>query len=249
MPYALALFALGFALAWATGHPRVLGYLALYVATNVVYTLGGKQVPILDVFLLASGFVLRVLMGCALVDAAPSNWLLTCSLWVALFLGFAKRRADFARGMGAEVQPARIGYRVGFLDQAMSIAAGVTLMSYVLYSQEAAVFVRGPRTGRDALRRLRPAPLPASRTHGRGARLAGRDGVALAHAPDLLAGLADRDALEPRCLLTPFRVRSAEQSARRHDLRVPRSEAQPSGEVHQAAPARATTSPLHHRPA
>ncbi len=45
--------------------------------------------------------------------------------------------------MGAETQPARIGYRAGFLDQAMSIAAGVTLMSYVLYSQEAAVFVHG----------------------------------------------------------------------------------------------------------
>ena len=143
VPYAIALLALGFAVAWATGHPRVLAYLALYVATNALYTLGGKQVPILDVFLLASGFVLRVLTGCALVDAAPSNWLLTCSLWVALFLGFAKRRADFARGMGAELQPKRIGYRVGFLDQAMSIAAGVTLMSYVLYSQEAAVFERG----------------------------------------------------------------------------------------------------------
>ena len=143
VPYALALLALGFALAWATGHMLVLAYLALYVAMNAFYTLGGKQVPILDVFLLASGFVLRVLTGCALVDATPSNWLLTCSLWVALFLGFAKRRADFARGMGAEVQPERIGYRAGFLDQAMSIAAGITLMSYVLYSQEATVFVRG----------------------------------------------------------------------------------------------------------
>jgi 4-hydroxybenzoate polyprenyltransferase len=143
VPFALLLLAVGFALAWATGHPRVLVYLALYVATNAVYTLGGKQAPILDVFLLASGFVLRVLTGCALVDAAPSNWLLTCSLWVALFLGFAKRRADFARGMGAETVPTRIGYSASFLDHAMSIAAGVTLMSYVLYSLEATVFVPG----------------------------------------------------------------------------------------------------------
>lgn len=143
IPYALALLLLGFGLAWGTGHPRVLAYLTLYLATNAFYTLGGKQVPILDVFLLASGFVVRVLTGCALVDAAPSNWLLTCSLWVALFLGFAKRRADFARGMGAETQPTRIGYRAGFLDQAMSIAAGITLMSYALYSQETTVFVHG----------------------------------------------------------------------------------------------------------
>ena len=143
LPFGLVLFALGFALARTTGHPRVAIYLAIYVVTNAIYSFGGKQVPILDVFLLASGFVLRVLTGCALVDAPPSNWLLTCSLWVALFLGFAKRRADFARGKGAEEQPARIGYSARFLDQAMGIAAAVTLMSYALYSQEAKVFVHG----------------------------------------------------------------------------------------------------------
>jgi 4-hydroxybenzoate polyprenyltransferase len=131
------------ALGAATGHPRVVLCLGVYLALNAVYTLGGKQVPILDVFLLGAGFVLRVLAGCAVVDAQPSNWLLIVSLWVALFLGFGKRRADFARGMGAEEHPTRIGYTAGFLDQAMGIAAGVTLLSYALYSQEAAVFLPG----------------------------------------------------------------------------------------------------------
>jgi 4-hydroxybenzoate polyprenyltransferase len=130
-------------LAFATGHRSVPVYMAVYVAGNALYTFVGKHVPILDVFLLGSFYVLRVLVGCALVDAAPSNWLLTCSLWVALFLGFAKRRADFARGSGAEAQPARIGYTASFLDQAMGIAAGITLVSYALYSQEAQVFANG----------------------------------------------------------------------------------------------------------
>jgi 4-hydroxybenzoate polyprenyltransferase len=141
--YGVGLLAAGLGLAVATGHPAVAWYLAFYVVMNAFYTLYGKHVPILDVFLIAAGFVLRVLVGCALVDAPPSNWLLTCSLWVALFLGFAKRRADFARGSGAEAAPARIGYTASFLDQAMGIAAGVTLVSYALYSQEAAVFVKG----------------------------------------------------------------------------------------------------------
>jgi 4-hydroxybenzoate polyprenyltransferase len=141
--YGVALLAGGLALGWATGHRAVLSYLLVYVAINAFYTLAGKQIPILDVFLIAAGFVLRVLVGCALVDAPPSNWLLTCSLWVALFLGFAKRRSDFARGSGAEAQPSRIGYSATFLDQAMGIAAAVTLVSYALYSQEAAVFVKG----------------------------------------------------------------------------------------------------------
>lgn len=141
--YGSALLAGGLALGAATGHPSVLAYLAGYVAINAFYTLYGKQVPILDVFLLGSFYVLRVLVGCALVDAIPSNWLLTCSLWVALFLGFAKRRADFARGSGADEQPRRIGYTATYLDQAMSVAAGVTLVSYAIYSQEAKVFVEG----------------------------------------------------------------------------------------------------------
>lgn len=141
--FGAALLAAGMALGLASGHPVVPVYLAVYVAMNVFYTQVGKHVPILDVFLLASGFVLRVLVGCALLDARPSNWLLTCSLWVALFLGFAKRRADFAHGSGAESAPQRIGYTASFLDQAMSIAAGITLVSYALYSQEAATFVPG----------------------------------------------------------------------------------------------------------
>lgn len=138
-----SLLVAGLVLAAATGHGAVLACLVAYVAINAFYTLYGKLIPILDVFLLGSFYVLRVLVGCALVDARPSNWLLTCSLWVALFLAFAKRRADFARGSGAEVQPLRIGYTAPFLDQAMSIAAGITLVSYALYSQEATVFREG----------------------------------------------------------------------------------------------------------
>jgi 4-hydroxybenzoate polyprenyltransferase len=141
--WGLVLLAGALALGVATGRRAVVAYLVVYVAINAFYTLAGKRIPILDVFLIAAGFVLRVLVGCALVDAAPSNWLLTCSLWLALFLGFAKRRSDFARGSGAEAGPVRIGYTAAFLDQAMGIAAGVTLVSYAIYSQEAAVFVKG----------------------------------------------------------------------------------------------------------
>jgi len=143
LPYGVALLALGLALALATRHRAVVELLVVYVGLNAVYTLGGKDVPLLDVFLLAAGFLLRVLVGCALVDAPPSTWLLICSFWVALFLSFAKRRADLARGKGAEQRPERLGYSASFLDQAMGIAVGITLLSYSLYSQEAKVFLPG----------------------------------------------------------------------------------------------------------
>jgi 4-hydroxybenzoate polyprenyltransferase len=143
IPYGIGLLAAGLALGWASGHPPVVWLLLVYLALNACYTLGAKEIPLLDVFLIASGFVLRVLVGCSLVDAAPSNWLLICTIWLALFLGFAKRRADLSRGKGAEARPNRLGYSASFLDQTMGIAAGIAILSYALYSQEAQVFVRG----------------------------------------------------------------------------------------------------------
>ena len=143
LPYGLALLAAGFALGFASGHRSVVTLLAIYVALNGIYSFGGKDVALLDVFLLASGFLLRVLVGCALTDAVPSTWLLLCSFWVALFLAFGKRRSDFARGSGAEERPTRLGYSATFLDQVMGISAGIALLSYSLYSQEAKVFIPG----------------------------------------------------------------------------------------------------------
>ena len=140
---AVGLLAGGLLLAGSLGRPAVVAILLIYVASNAVYSLGAKHVPLVDVFLLAAGFVLRVLAGCALADVAPSNWLLSVSMWVALFLAFAKRRADLSRGLGAEQRPALEGYNITFVDQAMGLAAGITLLSYGLYSQEAALFVPG----------------------------------------------------------------------------------------------------------
>jgi len=137
------LVAAGLAIAAATGLPAVLALLLAYLGLNAFYTLGAKEVPLLDVFLLASGFLIRVLLGCALVDAPPSSWLLLCTLWIALFLAFGKRRADLTRGTGAEQRPQRLGYTTGFLDHAMGIAASLAMLSYSLYGHETGAFVPG----------------------------------------------------------------------------------------------------------
>ena len=108
----------------------------VYVALNVVYNLGAKNVALLDVFLLSSGFVIRVLLGCALVSAPPSAWLLLCTSTLALFLGFAKRRADLTGGLHHDHRPSLRGYNMAFLDHAMSICAGVAILAYALYCIE-----------------------------------------------------------------------------------------------------------------
>jgi 4-hydroxybenzoate polyprenyltransferase len=130
-------------LAFSTGLPRVWTLFALYAASNLAYSWGAKHVALVDVFLLASGFVIRVLLGCALVQAAPSRWLLLCSSALALFLAFAKRRGDVVEGIGDDHRPALAGYSQAYLDAAMGICAGIALLAYALYCGEARVLRPG----------------------------------------------------------------------------------------------------------
>lgn len=141
--WSLALAGLGAVLAWASGSREALVILLVYVGLNVFYSLRGKHVPLLDVFLLSSGFVLRVLLGCALVSVQPSNWLLLCSSALALYLALAKRWADLAKGVDAAHRPSLAGYNREFLHQAMGIMTATTLISYALYCIEAEVLVPG----------------------------------------------------------------------------------------------------------
>lgn len=141
--FAGGLLVAGVALLAMPGSVLALALAGIYVAVNVAYSLGAKHAALLDVFLLSSGFVIRILLGCALVDATPSDWLLLCSSALALFLSFAKRRAEMAAIEGVDHRPALAGYTLQFLDQSMAICAGIALLTYALYSQEAPVFIRG----------------------------------------------------------------------------------------------------------
>ena len=93
LAFALALAAGGLALAQAVSL-AALGLAACYIVLNLGYSAGLKHVAILDVFLIAAGFMLRILAGTLGLDIAPSHWLLLCGLLVTVFLGFAKRRAE-----------------------------------------------------------------------------------------------------------------------------------------------------------
>ena len=131
------------ALTAATGHPAAVLATAGYVVLNLAYSLGGKHVPLLDVFLLASYYLVRVTVGCVLLDVVPSNWLLLCTAALALFVSLAKRRADVMMGLDAEHRPALDGYNQAFLDQAMGITAATTLIAYALYCLDADVLLPG----------------------------------------------------------------------------------------------------------
>jgi 4-hydroxybenzoate polyprenyltransferase len=90
---AVILGLLGFVLAYAVS-PTVFIILCGYALMNIAYSLWLKHVVILDVFIIATGFMLRILAGTLGVGIPPSQWLLLCGLMVTLFLGFTKRRAE-----------------------------------------------------------------------------------------------------------------------------------------------------------
>ena len=115
--------------------------LAAYLVSNVAYSFGMKHQVIMDVFLIASGFVLRAVAGVELLKpVAPetqlSAWLLVCTFFGALFLAVSKRRRELMNaGSLAPDQRAVLGtYTPELLDRMLTIAAACTLMSYALYT-------------------------------------------------------------------------------------------------------------------
>lgn len=131
---AALLFVAAFALASALGVVSAV-VLALYVGMTVAYSLGLKGIPILELFLVASGFVLRVLLGSAATWIRPSPWLLLTMLFLALLLAFGKRRAEIGR-LGSDAASRRMVlsyYNARFLDRSITLLAGSTLLCYAIY--------------------------------------------------------------------------------------------------------------------
>jgi len=129
----LAALALGLALA---ADARVAAIIAGYVALNAAYSLGLKHVAVLDVFIIAAGFMLRILAGTWGIGIEPSRWLLACGFLLTLFLGFAKRRAELDRLADDAGQHRAVleDYTLGFLDRAVFACALGMMITYALYT-------------------------------------------------------------------------------------------------------------------
>lgn len=110
-----------------------------YLILNAGYSLGLKHVVVLDVFLIAAGFMLRLLAGTLGLNIMPSQWLLLCGLMLTLFLGFAKRRAELGALAADSGSHRRVldDYSETLLDQFITIAAACTVVTYGLYTVSA----------------------------------------------------------------------------------------------------------------
>jgi 4-hydroxybenzoate polyprenyltransferase len=130
----LAALALGLA---AGGSPVPVAWiLAAYLALNLLYSWRLKHVVLVDAFCIAAGFLLRVKAGGAAADAVVSHWLMLCTLFLALYLALAKRRAEselLGEGRGAH-RAILLEYDKNFLDQMLAVLAACTIVTYTMYT-------------------------------------------------------------------------------------------------------------------
>jgi len=120
--------------------PRFIFILATYFFLNIAYSFKLKEVLLLDVFIVAAGFMLRVVGGAYAIDVRVSSWLVLCSLFISLFLGFAKRRGELQQVLASGGNTKRkvlLLYRTDFIDQLLTIVAAGTVISYALYTVSA----------------------------------------------------------------------------------------------------------------
>ena len=115
--------------------PGLFGAALIYFVMNVLYSFGLKRIVILDVMLVASGFLLRAWAGALVLGVAISHWLVLCTGLLALFLGFVKRRQEIAGLDGDDrTRPILREYSLPFLDQMISVVTGATVVAYALYA-------------------------------------------------------------------------------------------------------------------
>lgn len=107
-----------------------------YFVLNLGYSFKLKDIAILDVCVIATGFVLRLYAGALASDVQLSHWIVIMTFLLTLFLGFAKRRNDIVLEMelGYKLRSSVKGYSVAFVDLVLGFLAAVTTVSYIMYT-------------------------------------------------------------------------------------------------------------------
>ncbi len=117
--------------------------LLLYFSLNILYSVQLKHFSIVDIFMIAIGFVMRLFAGAAVVDVELSMWIIIMTFLLALFLALAKRRDDVLLSLeGKETRKNIDGYNLEFVNAGMVLMAGVIIVSYVFYTVSDDVIAR-----------------------------------------------------------------------------------------------------------
>jgi 4-hydroxybenzoate polyprenyltransferase len=118
--------------------------LLVYISLTVSYSLLLKNVFIVDVIVVALGFVVRAIAGAVAIEVVFSNWLIVCTLFLALFLALGKRRGEIVllEGQARNHREVLHHYSTVFIDQMLLIVAGGALITFTIYTCSAEVVAR-----------------------------------------------------------------------------------------------------------
>ena len=122
----------------------------IYIIMNILYTIKLKHIAIIDIFIIAIGFILRLFYCSAVTNIYLSHWIIIMTFLLALFLGLAKRRDDRLIFNETEQTTRKVihGYTLEFLNIAMSMMATIVIVAYIMYTASAEVI---KHTGTDKI--------------------------------------------------------------------------------------------------
>lgn len=115
---------------------QLLFVLTIYFVLNFSYSMGLKNIAILDILILASGFVLRVKAGAIIAQVDTSEWLMIMTYLLALFMAIAKRRDDLLLKLstGTSMRKSITGYNLDFLNTLLGLFSAIIIVSYIMYT-------------------------------------------------------------------------------------------------------------------
>ena len=117
--------------------------LLTYFILNIAYSLKLKHISIVDIFIISTGFVLRLFAGALVTDTPLSMWIIIITFLLAIFLALAKRRDDVLLSLqGKETRKNIDGYNLEFVNATMVLMAGVVIVSYLQYTVSSEVITR-----------------------------------------------------------------------------------------------------------
>ena len=112
-----------------------IGFLVLYFILNLAYSLGLKNIPLIDIIILVSGFVIRVLFGASILSITVSNWLYLTVTAISFYLGLGKRRNEIMK-TGSNTRKVLKYYTKEFLDKNMYMFLSMTIIFYSLWTTD-----------------------------------------------------------------------------------------------------------------
>jgi decaprenyl-phosphate phosphoribosyltransferase len=131
----IVLLAGGFSIAWFV-RDKFVFVLGLYFLLNLAYSFGLKKIPILDIMILAIGFVLRIKAGSVIALTPLSEWIVIMVFLLAIFMATGKRRDDVLLKIesGVDMRKASKGYNLEFLNVLLALISAVIIVAYFMYT-------------------------------------------------------------------------------------------------------------------